>query len=236
MLLRLQRWGRATQGRRPPVPLNGLSTVRSARLGTAALHRKALLRRAVCPGAQRWMSDGQAAGGRVDHFARFSLEPSFGVDLKALKAHYQDLQRGFHPDTLSANGITAPHDVAAAQAESASINDSYAVLLSSLRRAEHLLELAGDGLAEGDGVADSGLLMQVMEWREDIEDAQDANDAGALASLREEFLALQAAAEDGVAAAWEMEPPDLDVARAATIRLKYTRRALEEIEGLLPAA
>eukprot|EP01046_Picozoa_sp_COSAG06_P095335 COSAG06_NODE_41456_length_391_cov_0.808219_1_plen_74_part_10 len=74
MLLRLQRWGRATQGRRPPVPLNGLSTVRSARLGTAALHRKALLRRAVCPGAQRWMSDGQAAGGRVDHFARFSLE------------------------------------------------------------------------------------------------------------------------------------------------------------------
>ncbi len=235
MLQLLQRWGRQVHGRRPPAQVSGVATVRFARLGTAALHRKAVLRRAVCPGAQRWLSD-QPAGSRADHFARFSLEPSFNVDLKALKSHYQDLQRGFHPDTLSANGITAPHEVAAAQAESASINDSYAVLLSSLRRAEHLLELAGDGLTEGDGVADSGLLMQVMEWREDIEDAQDANDAGALASLREEFLALQAAAEEGVAAAWETEPPDLDVARAATIRLKYTRRALEEIEGLLPAA
>ena len=150
--------------------------------------------------------------------------------------HYQDLQRGFHPDTLSANGVTAPHDVAAAQTESAAINDSYAILVSPLRRAEHLLELAGDGLAEGDGVADSALLMQVMEWREDIEDAQEANDTEALESLRKEFLTLQAAAEEGVAAAWEVEPPDLAVARAATIRLKYTRRALEEIEGLLPAA
>ena len=58
----------------------------------------------------------------------------------------------------------------------------------------------------------------------------------ALADLREDFLALQSAAEEGVAAAWALPGPDLAAARAATIRLKYTRRAVEEIEGVLPAA
>lgn len=99
----------------------------------------------------------------------------------------QDLQRGFHPDTrrytrnshrvmigrvvaerlrvlsVSANGITAPHDVTAAQEESARINDSYAILLSPLRRAEHLLELHGTPISEADGVPDNNLLMEVME-------------------------------------------------------------------------
>lgn len=207
----------------------------SSLLGGAAVHGEAVATAHSRSGGQRWLST-QSSGGKADHFARFCLEPSFVIDLDALKTNYQSLQRGFHPDTLSAAGVTAPHDVAAAQAESASINDSYAVLLSPLRRAEHLLELAGDGLAEGDGVADSALLMQVMEWREDIEDAQEANDVDTLGTLRAEFHALQTEAEDGVAAAWEPEQPDLAVVRAATIRLKYTRRALEQIEGLLPAA
>ena len=45
--------------------------------------------------------------------------------------------------------------MASAEAESAAINDSYAILTSPLRRAEHLLELHGGGLQEGDG-ADPG--------------------------------------------------------------------------------
>jgi molecular chaperone HscB len=204
------------------------------RAGGAAALRRLPPAALTAAAARRWLS--VEPGGAADHFARFSLEPAFAIDLAALKKHYQDLQRGFHPDTLSAAGITAPHDVAAAQEESAAINDSYAVLQSPLRRAEHMLELAGDGLAEGDGVADNALLMQVMEWREDIEDAQEADDASALAGLREDFLALQSAAEEGVAAAWALPGPDLAAARAATIRLKYTRRAVEEIEGVLPAA
>eukprot|EP01045_Picozoa_sp_COSAG04_P034079 COSAG04_NODE_7311_length_1149_cov_1.311429_1_plen_128_part_01 len=59
------------------------------------------------------------------------------------------------PCAQSAAGIVAPQAVATAEAESAAINDSYAILASPLRRAEHLLELHGGGLQEGDG-ADPG--------------------------------------------------------------------------------
>ena len=59
------------------------------------------------------------------------------------------------PCAQSAAGIVAPDAIATAEAESAAINDSYAVLVSPLRRAEHLLELHGGGLQEGDG-ADPG--------------------------------------------------------------------------------
>ena len=99
-----------------------------------------------------------------------------------------------------------------------------------------MLELHGTPISEADGVPDNSLLMEVMEWREDIEDAQDAGEPEALATLHTEFLAMEVAAEEGVAAIWDAASgPDLAAARAATIRLKYTRRALEELAGVLPA-
>ena len=37
--------------------------------------------------AQRGLSDAADSGGKIDHFGRFSLAPSFRIDLGALKAY-----------------------------------------------------------------------------------------------------------------------------------------------------
>ena len=110
---------RVLQHGRPAVgPAARRASTRDAALSTRACGATILRscgsgRQLAAPVQRRWLSG--TSNQTTDHFARFSLAPSFAIDLKALKVHYQNLQRGFHPDTLSANGITAPHEVAAAQ-------------------------------------------------------------------------------------------------------------------------
>ena len=210
---------------------------------------------------------GGAASGIVGHFERFGLpHDNYAVDAAALKRRYQDLQREHHPDLVAAAAVAsklAPHAaVEAAAAESAMTNESSAVLSDPLRRAEYMLALHGQPITEGDGLAgageaesagagpDMGLLMEVMEWREDIEDVQEevaegqAGSNAKLAALVADFRARETQSIAAVAGAWATARAEggaditetLALARAATIRLKYVRRAVEELEGLLPAA
>ena len=199
------------------------------------------------------------------HFGRFGLaRDGYELDEARLKQRYQDLQRQNHPDLVAAAAAaskTAPGvAVQAAEEESALINEGYAVLSDPLRRAEYLLALHCQPIEEDDGLstsgggtgADMGLLMEVMEWREEIEDVQSevsGRDSGAearLDALVAQFRDRQADSIAGVADAWrrhgsaagceEAEAAALRAARTATIRLKYVRRAVEELQGLLPAA
>lgn len=163
-------------------------------------------------------------------FAPFELPSEFALDQKDLKRRYQRLQMIFHPDQFANN---PPHEQVAAAAESTRVNDAFAVLSNDLRRAEYLLELHGSPITDGDTHVDPELLMETLEMREAIEDAQLAGDTAELAVNHATLVERYEATVAEVAAAWE-SPVDLNSARVATVQLKYVRRAMDELEEVLP--
>lgn len=101
-----------------------------------------------------------------------------------------------------------------------------------LRRASHLLELAGQPLNEEDGAGGllpATFLMEVMELREELEDAPDV---ARLALLQERNRAQMEALGSELALAFarqQMEP-----ARKLTAQLQYLNRIGEEIDAQTP--
>jgi molecular chaperone HscB len=215
----------------------------AAQQGAAAITPRA---RALHATAAMGSANGSSGGHGTspDHFTRLGYAATgagggYVIDAEELKRRYQALQREHHPDALAAAGRGGADDALEAAAESAQINLSYATLLDPLKRAEYMLELHGAGIHEGDGAEDTALLMEVMEWREDIEYAQEEGDPEVLAGLVERFRAERAEAEGRVASAWaggDGGSSAVQRAKRATVRLKYVTRAVEELEGLLPAA
>ena len=119
----------------------------------------------------------------MNPFSIFSLPEIFLLDEKDLEQRYFALQRQFHPDRLFKK--TMAEKLAAAQ-HSADVNQAYAVLKHSLKRAQALLSLQGIEVnGEKDTVKpDHALLMEVMELREALEEGQA--DAKALVHARRE--------------------------------------------------
>ena len=202
---------------------------------------------AVVAPAMPWLTLLVRRMGSSDHFERMGLQRSFDVDYVQLKKRYQDLQRASHPDLLAAAGSgdgVAAQGSAEAEVESAQINEGYAILADPLRRAEYLLALHGQPITEKDhgNTVDPSLLMEVMEWREEIEEAQQEAQPEVVEALTKDFRTRQDDAIAAVGKAFALTladgecDPQLDQARNATIRLKYVRRAVEELECLLPAA
>jgi len=200
----------------------------------------------------RWF--GGYAGGPLtppSNFAIFGLAPSYEVDGAALKAKWLDLQRETHPDLVAARpGGGGADELEAARARSSLVNEAYAVLKDDLRRAEHLLRLAsgegGQHVPEEDArVEDMGLLMEVMEAREEIEEAllmadgDEAKKSAAVGELEGRLRKRRAEAVGQLQSSFVaglVEGGDegaLAEAREGTMRLKYVVRAIEELTGVL---
>ncbi|KAL8780359.1 MAG: hypothetical protein Q9213_006503 [Squamulea squamosa] len=100
---------------------------------------------------------------------------SFHVNRTILRKEFLQLQAKAHPDRHQGD------EKAKAEAASARINDAYKTLLNPLARARYLLSLRGVEMSEDESIAgspsdsgggmDAGLLMEVMEVREEIEAA-----------------------------------------------------------------
>lgn len=113
----------------------------------------------------------------IDHFALMGMDKSFKVDLRKLSERYKELQRQLHPDRF-ANKSEEERNLS--DTWSPMVNEAYTTLLKPVKRANYLLELAGNPLEEGDIHLDANFLAEVMELNEEIADAETHADVAGL--------------------------------------------------------
>ena len=117
------------------------------------------------------------------------IEPSLSLDEDALTTRFFELSRQFHPDFF---GHASPEEQAYSLAHSASLNDAYRALQSFKGRVEGYLEAHGLGEALTDWRPPANMLMQVLEWNEELDDLSELEGVAKeerLARLRNEVLA-----------------------------------------------
>jgi molecular chaperone HscB len=103
-----------------------------------------------------------------DFFERLGLPRRFAVEAAVLERAYLDHSRAVHPD-FHAQGHSG--ELAASERLAAEVNEAYATLKDSFRRAEHLLALLGGQTATQMKEIAPAFLMEMMEIREQIETA-----------------------------------------------------------------
>ncbi|MFM7261484.1 MAG: hypothetical protein ACKO3W_12860 [bacterium] len=120
----------------------------------------------------------------MDPFARLSLEPTFDVDPRRLRAAWLRVAATTHPDAIGT-------------VDSASLaNDAYRALSDPIERAHALLRLHGQDHVLVDEVLrralPDGFLLEMMEYRERA-DALDASDVVGRSELLAEAQSLRGA-------------------------------------------
>ncbi|KAJ2457168.1 molecular chaperone [Coemansia sp. RSA 2424] len=154
-------------------------------------------------------------------------KPTFDVDTSDLRRRFLRLQQIVHPDSFSQR---EEMERKLAEAQSSWINHAYATLKDPLPRARYLLKLQGREVGERDQITDPGLLMEVMESREEIEMARTESQMAEIRLRNEKKVAatlsslLQAFASG-----------DLDRARELTHHLQYLRRIAQTVHGWEPS-
>jgi molecular chaperone HscB len=183
--------------------------------------------------------DPLGAGPGTDRLAVLGLPRKFNVDLAAAEATYKDLSRQFHPDRF---GKADPRARKAALARTVQINDAWRTVKDPLRRAEHLLELAGYALAGGEKSgamsktrevsAPPTFLIEILELRDELAAAQRAGDAVKVAFMSEEMRGRAAAAMETIGTSIDLgTPAGLDEAARALMSLRYYQRFLDEVQA-----
>ncbi|KAL8644799.1 MAG: hypothetical protein Q9226_007586 [Calogaya cf. arnoldii] len=145
---------------------------------------------------------------------------SFHINPVVLRKEFLQLQAKAHPDRHQ--GL----DKAKAEAASARINDAYRTLLNPLARARYLLGLHGVEMGEDESIAgspsdsgegmDAGLLMEVMEVREEIEAAESRAEVEEIKARNDE---RKKASEDRLDKLFRAG--DVEAARRETVELGY---------------
>lgn len=147
-------------------------------------------------------------------------DETFALSLDDLQSQYKKLQWRLHPDRFA--GAPEAERVLATNA-SAAISDAYNTLRSPLRRGLHLLELADATVDENANVDDMQLLMEVMEFNEEIEDAD-----GDHSTLSEVLQRLEDKLDTAVAEVeLQFYNDDIAAARTAIIKLRYYQNIYE---------
>ncbi|GAA5807573.1 hypothetical protein MFLAVUS_000938 [Mucor flavus] len=140
-------------------------------------------------------------------------KPTFNIDLKFLKKKFLMLQQKAHPDSFS-QAPKREHDYA--QLQSSVINKAYHTLKNPLSRAQYILEQHGHQVNEGDSLSDPTLLMDVMEFREELEEVTSEADLEPLKKRNDEKYQETV---DRLASAFENE--DYKLAKDLAIELQY---------------
>ncbi|KAG7117864.1 J-type co-chaperone JAC1 like protein [Verticillium longisporum] len=137
----------------------------------------------------------------------------FPIGQRTLRREFLQLQAKAHPDLHP-----AAHK-ARAEATSARINEAYKTLSNPLLRAQYLLALRGADVANDETLkvdGDPGLLLTVLEAREEIEDAATEAELEGLRAVNDARIR---ASEDVLEAAFHGD--DLEAAKREAVRLRY---------------
>ncbi|KAM0437752.1 hypothetical protein ACHAPT_002117 [Fusarium lateritium] len=146
----------------------------------------------------------------------------FPIDTRALRREFLRLQARAHPDMHPSS------DKARAEAMSARINEAYKTLANPLLRAQYLLSLRGVDVANDETlkVEEPGLLMLVLEAREEIEEAESEDD---LAEPRAANDVRIAQSEEVLEQAFQHD--DIEAAKHEAVRLRYWVNIKESLDN-----
>jgi len=171
----------------------------------------------------------------MDAFDVLGLAPSLELDPTLLEQRYRELQKQFHPDKFVQAASSARRE---SLSRAVSVNEAYRLLKDELKRAELVYaRLSGTaGKAEED-TADSELLMEVMELREELAAVKKRADVTRATELRDQVRGRQQAALATLSQAFatpaEQRTPSLrHSAGHALSRLRYYKRFQDEVDAL----
>jgi molecular chaperone HscB len=165
-------------------------------------------------------------------FDLLGLPRQFDLDGAALDRAWRDRSRQVHPDRFARADVK--DRMRALQAATA-LNDAHKTLRDPVKRAEYLLELSGQTVADGDRV-DQGFLMEILELREALLDAKLAGETERLAAMKADMQARYDATMASIARLFAEHERTGDAGRLAEVKrelvaLRYFRRFLDESEG-----
>ncbi|MEO5348187.1 MAG: Fe-S protein assembly co-chaperone HscB [Magnetococcus sp. YQC-3] len=165
----------------------------------------------------------------VDFFQLFGLPVAFSLEMAALEASYQALQRQFHPDRFATRSTTERR---LSLEHVTRINQAYQTLRDPLARSSYLLTRMGHQPVAAEG-QDPEFLLEVMEQREALAEVDLASTEAieALARLRagvERHIEqeLQRLTRLFVSAT----PEEMSEIARINHRLQYHRRFLEALD------
>lgn len=167
-----------------------------------------------------------------NYFQLFDLPEQYSLDNNVLRATYRDLQRKTHPDKFA--NASQQEQLLAVQ-YTATVNDAYDVLSSSLKRAIYMLKLKGFEIdPQQSAVMDPMFLVQQMELREELENVSrvDAPEV-ALEKISEQLEKDLEDLEKGFAAQIEVLDESNAVAAQDTVKkMQFVVKAQSEVEHL----
>lgn len=169
---------------------------------------------------------------RQNYFELFGLPEAFELDLKALSARYQALQKTLHPDRF-AGASERERRISLQQA--AQVNTAFQALKDPLARARYLLELQGAAVNdETNTIRDPEFLEQQMELREELAEIRLGDDPvqglmGFMKRLEQSIKGCIEQLQDAFARADEAA---LLQARTAVHQLQFLYRLRQEAEAL----
>ena len=170
-------------------------------------------------------------------FEVFGLDPSWRVDRSELKGRLRRLGRLTHPDHHG----TSPAEIRAlAEANAATMNGAYEVLLDDFLRADWLVGHRGGPSTEDERQMPQEFLMDVLEWNEALDDAEGAAEGSPerarLDELARSLLTLHDERLAELGARLEPLPPQgspvLAEIRRELNAIRYLSRALLRIRDL----
>jgi len=169
----------------------------------------------------------------MDAFDVLGLPPLFELDATALEQRYRDLQRQLHPDKFVHASSSERRE---SLSRAVSVNEAYRALKDELKRAELVFTRLSGKHPDKQSTADSELLMEVMELREELAEARQkralprALALDALVSERETNEKLKLTQAFASMSGGDHAP--LETAARALTRLRYYRRFHDEVASL----
>jgi molecular chaperone HscB len=156
----------------------------------------------------------------LDHFSRLNLPVAFDLDTAAIEKQYFGLQRYFHPDRFAAK---SSRERALSLQHATNLNQAYEILKVPLKRAEYLLKLCGREIDGEATISDPKLLMEAMEWREELAEAADRAAVDAIIARAKRIFDAKIAA---IAAAFAHD--ELEAAAKLATELRYFDKLIDE--------
>lgn len=169
----------------------------------------------------------------TDPFETLGVDARFDLDLGALERRHRDLSKALHPDRY----VGAPAaERRLALSRAIDVNEAFRALRDPLRRAEALLRRAGVAVGEeAERAVPQGLLMEMMEAREELSEASRAKDAARIRALGGQMEARRDQLLARLGQTIDAAQGDASRSRSALpllSELRYIRRFLDEVSAL----
>ena len=117
----------------------------------------------------------------TDPFSLLGVPAAFELDLADLATRHKAISSELHPDRLQGQPAAVRRQMLSRAID---VNAAFRKLKDPITRGVELAHVLGiGGEEEAGGPADPGLLMQMMEWREELRDAIQSGDAARVQAL-----------------------------------------------------